>query len=220
MQKYDAESGELIKTLFEEKNDKWVEPEHPVYFFSILGSTEYIGENFIWMSEKDGFMNLYLYKSDGTFIKQLTDNKWVVKEIIGDDGNYDEAIKGLEGVVGHVNEMCVADGEWVLARQEMHGGHVVEHRDLAVEHRDVDVLTAARHRACIQRRQHPDGAENAAAEIADRESGAHRPAFRRPRNRHVAARRLRHHVVCRPLGCGPGFAEPGDRARDDLGVDP
>ena len=74
---YNAETGQLVKILLEEKNDKWVEPENAPYFLS--------ADQFIWMSEKDGFMNLYLYKSDGTLIKQLTANKWVVQEIIGFD---------------------------------------------------------------------------------------------------------------------------------------
>ena len=31
---YDAKSGKRLKTLFEEKNEKWVEPEHPLYFIN------------------------------------------------------------------------------------------------------------------------------------------------------------------------------------------
>jgi len=77
LNKYNAETGALVKTLFEEKNEKWVEPEHPVYF---------VNENeFIWMSERDGFMNLYLYDSDGNLVKQLTNNKWVAQEVVGHD---------------------------------------------------------------------------------------------------------------------------------------
>lgn len=75
LNKYDAETGELIKTLFEEKNDIWTEPEHPVYFVN--------DNQFIWMSEKDGFMNLYLYSDEGKFEKQLTTNKWVAQGIDG-----------------------------------------------------------------------------------------------------------------------------------------
>jgi dipeptidyl-peptidase-4 len=76
LQKYNV-NGEFVATLFEEKNDKWTEPEHPVYFVN--------DNQFIWMSEKDGFMNLYLHKSDGTLIKQLTKNKWVAQDIVGHD---------------------------------------------------------------------------------------------------------------------------------------
>ncbi|MBK6951924.1 MAG: DPP IV N-terminal domain-containing protein [Crocinitomicaceae bacterium] len=74
---YDAETGALVKILLEEKSDKWVEPEHAPYFVS--------PDMFLWMSEKDGFMNLYLYKTDGSFLKQVTSNKWVTQGIIGHD---------------------------------------------------------------------------------------------------------------------------------------
>lgn len=77
LQQYDAETGALVKTLLEEKNDKWVEPEHAPYFVG--------PDQFIWMSEKDGFMNLYLYKTDGSLVKQLTNNKWVAQGITGHD---------------------------------------------------------------------------------------------------------------------------------------
>lgn len=75
LNKYDAVSGDFVKTLFEEKNDKWVEPENPAYFIS--------NSEFIWMSERDGFMNLYHYNTDGKLIAQLTKNKWVTTGILG-----------------------------------------------------------------------------------------------------------------------------------------
>ena len=80
LQQYDAETGAFVKTILEEKNDKWVEPEHPAYFIN--------NNEFIWLSEKDGFMNLYLYNLDGTLIKQLTSNKWVAQDILGHDDKY------------------------------------------------------------------------------------------------------------------------------------
>ena len=80
LNQYDAETGKIIKTILEEKNDKWTEPEFPVYFIS---DTE-----FIWMSEKDGFMNMYLYNANsGSLVKQLTSNTWVITEIIGHDNS-------------------------------------------------------------------------------------------------------------------------------------
>lgn len=79
LNKYNATTGALVKTLFEEKNDKWVEPEHPVYFVN--------DKQFVWMSERDGFMNLYLYDDNGALIKKLTSNKWVAQEILGHDAN-------------------------------------------------------------------------------------------------------------------------------------
>jgi dipeptidyl-peptidase-4 len=80
LNKYNAVSGEFIATLFEEKNDKWVEPERPIYFAN--GTTD----RFVWHSERDGFMNLYLYTTEGKLLKQLTANTWVTLDILSDDG--------------------------------------------------------------------------------------------------------------------------------------
>ena len=76
LNKYDASTGKLIKTLFEEKNDKWIEPEHPVFFPSETSN------NFAWISERDGFNNIYYYDIEGKLIKQLTSNKFVVRNIL------------------------------------------------------------------------------------------------------------------------------------------
>jgi dipeptidyl-peptidase-4 len=76
LNKYDALTGKLIKTLFEEKNDKWIEPEHPVFFPSETSN------NFAWISERDGFNNIYYYDIEGKLIKQLTSNKFVVRNIL------------------------------------------------------------------------------------------------------------------------------------------
>ncbi len=76
---YDAITGKKVKTLFEETNDKWVEPEHTAVFLPNNNTT------FLWISERDGFNNLYLYDIKKGFIKQLTHFKWMVKGILGFD---------------------------------------------------------------------------------------------------------------------------------------
>jgi len=79
LQKYSAETGQLEKVLFEEKNDRYVEPEHGPLF---LKTDE---NKFIWFSERDGYNHLYLYNTKGKLISQLTTGKWIVTEIIGFD---------------------------------------------------------------------------------------------------------------------------------------
>lgn len=74
---YDANSGAFVRTILNEKSDKWVEPEHPAFFPNTTSN------NFVWISEKDGFNNLYYYSIEGKLIKQLTANKFPVREIIG-----------------------------------------------------------------------------------------------------------------------------------------
>ena len=84
LNKFEATTGKFIKTLFEEKNNKWVEPENPAYFIN--------NNEFIWMSERDGFMNFYKYDLEGKLIKQITNNKWVVSGIIGLDKSKENLI--------------------------------------------------------------------------------------------------------------------------------
>lgn len=75
--KYDAKNGVLVRTLFEEKNEKYVEPQHPLYFIENNPS------QFVWWSQRDGYMHLYLYNSDGDLIRQLTSGQWIVNELLG-----------------------------------------------------------------------------------------------------------------------------------------
>ncbi len=77
LNKYDVINGNFVATLFEEKNDKYVEPENGMYF---LKSNP---KQFLWLSERDGYKHLYLYNEDGKLVKQLTKGNWVVKDIEG-----------------------------------------------------------------------------------------------------------------------------------------
>jgi dipeptidyl-peptidase-4 len=79
LNQYDAASGAFVKTLFEEQNEKWVEPEHPLYF--VPGKPD----QFVWISERDGFDHLYLYHTKGQLIRQLTKGEWVVTDLVGFD---------------------------------------------------------------------------------------------------------------------------------------
>lgn len=78
---YDSNTGSFIRTILEEKNEKWVEPEHPAFFPDLKSSS------FIWISEKDGHSNLYFYSLDGKLIRQLTANSFPAKEILTASGD-------------------------------------------------------------------------------------------------------------------------------------
>ena len=79
LKKYDVATGKLVKVLFEEKNDKYVEPENPLYFLPAKNN------KFLWFSERDGWQHLYLYNTEGTLLKQVTKGNWKVLNIIGFD---------------------------------------------------------------------------------------------------------------------------------------
>jgi dipeptidyl-peptidase-4 len=83
---YNAETGEFVRSLFDEKNEKWVEPENPVFFPSQSSN------NFIWISQRDGFNNLYFYDWSDKLKLQLTQNKFVLKNIVGTINNGNEVV--------------------------------------------------------------------------------------------------------------------------------
>lgn len=74
---YDANNGTFVKTILEEQNEKWVEPEHEAFFPNSNSN------NFIWISEKSGFNNLYYHDFVSGISTTLTNHNFVVKEIIG-----------------------------------------------------------------------------------------------------------------------------------------
>lgn len=76
---YDAESGDFVKTLFEESDDKYAEPLVPMLFVNNRP------EFFVWQSRRDGWNHVYLYRTDGTLVRQLTKGNWEVTDVKGVD---------------------------------------------------------------------------------------------------------------------------------------
>lgn len=74
---FDASTGQLVRTLFEETHDRYVEPEHGPVFLKTDK------DKFVWWSERDGYDHLYMYRTDGTLIRQITNGRWVITDING-----------------------------------------------------------------------------------------------------------------------------------------
>ena len=74
---YDVASGKKIKTLYSEHNDRYVEPLHPIQFLPWDSS------KFIYWSQQDGFMHLYLMDTQDNIVRQLTKGNWVVDAVVG-----------------------------------------------------------------------------------------------------------------------------------------
>lgn len=91
LNEYDVASGNYTRTLFEEHDDKYTEPLHPMLFVKNNPT------QFIWQSRKDGYNHFYLYNINGTLIRQLTKGNWEVKA----ENGFDE--KG-ERLFFHANE--------------------------------------------------------------------------------------------------------------------
>jgi len=81
LKKYNVTNGELIKILFEEKDDEFVEPLNPVLFLPSSNN------KFLWQSERDGYNHIYLYDTEGNLISQVTKGNWVVTDLLGFDNS-------------------------------------------------------------------------------------------------------------------------------------
>lgn len=108
LRKYDAQTGEYVSTLFEEKDDRWTEPQHPALFIPNSKG------DFIWQSMKDGYNHLYIYSIDGKLKKQLTKGNWEVTQVLGFDKSarniFIESTKE-EALERHVYKVNLASGK-------------------------------------------------------------------------------------------------------------
>lgn len=90
MKRYDAASGDFEKQLFEEKSEKYVEPENPVHF--VKGQDDL----FIYESARSGNTHLYLYNTSGKLIRQLTKGDWTITSFEGFDNEGNAYIMSTE----------------------------------------------------------------------------------------------------------------------------
>lgn len=81
LKEYDAATGNCLRTLLSEHNDKYVEPLNPIQFLP------WQKDCFILQSRKSGFNHLYLYrlpeKGEAQLISQLTQGEWEVLSVQG-----------------------------------------------------------------------------------------------------------------------------------------
>ncbi len=66
---WNIESG-ADRTLVVERDKYWINSLNPPHFLS--------GGRFLWLSERDGWMHLYLYNMDGRLIRRLTSGDWML----------------------------------------------------------------------------------------------------------------------------------------------
>ena len=79
LNKYDARTGEFVKTLLKEKDDRWVEPQHKLIFLNNKPN------QFIYQSNTAGYNHMFLYNTEGKLIKNLTSGDWMVTKVLGFD---------------------------------------------------------------------------------------------------------------------------------------
>src|SRR5690606_352677 len=73
-----------VKTVLVDRDSAWIE----IATLSRTGDLlTYLndGMHFLWRSEADGFNHLYLYRNDGTLVRQVTKGEWEVTDFYGVD---------------------------------------------------------------------------------------------------------------------------------------
>ena len=74
---YSAVTGDFIQTIFEDRDEQYVEPQGPAYF---LPNNP---DQFIWKAQRDGYYHLYLYTISKKDVKQLTKGDYVITDFDG-----------------------------------------------------------------------------------------------------------------------------------------
>ena len=95
--RYSALTGKKEAVLFTETNEHYVEPQYPVLFLPNDPG------KFIWQSQKDGYNHLYLYDTTGKLIRQLTEGKWLVSDILGFNEKKKEVLFSANDATGRNN---------------------------------------------------------------------------------------------------------------------
>ena len=76
----DVATGET-RIIMSDTSDTWVENETPTWIDD--------GERFLFLSERDGFNHLYMFRADGSLERQLTSGEWEVSGVAGIDDDRD-----------------------------------------------------------------------------------------------------------------------------------
>ncbi len=119
LNKYDVETGKMIGTLFEEKNDRYVEPLKPARFLP------HHPTQFIWESRRNGYNQVFLYDIEGNLLKNLTPGSYDVTDVLGfseDDLYFYYESAEVSPIQRHIFRVDVKTGK-KLRLTTVHGMH-------------------------------------------------------------------------------------------------
>lgn len=75
----DAETG-TSEVFYTEENERYIDE---IYFDNLTFIKD--GKQFIYTSERDGYLHIYLHNADGTLVNQITKGEWDVTKYLGFD---------------------------------------------------------------------------------------------------------------------------------------
>ena len=68
-------ASDSAKVIIPERSNTYIETKTPFFIKD--------GKQLIWWSERNGWANLYLYDSDGTLVRKITDGAFHVDNVMG-----------------------------------------------------------------------------------------------------------------------------------------
>ncbi|MCR5035916.1 MAG: S9 family peptidase [Bacteroidales bacterium] len=117
---YNALNGKFIKTIFQDTDPQYVEPQGPAHF--LPGSTN----EFLWLAQRDGYYHLWLHNTETLEARQIEKGDYVVTSFDGFDGNGNAYYTSTEvsPLQRHFYTVNMSDGKKVQITKK-HGTHSV-----------------------------------------------------------------------------------------------
>lgn len=112
---YDAQTGELVKTILEEQNDRFVEPQDNIVFLKSSKKSAVNGydtQRFIYRTDnRDGFKNLYIVNVETSEIERLTKTDADVQYLTQDSKFIYYSSAELSPVDNHIFKVAIKNGK-------------------------------------------------------------------------------------------------------------
>ena len=119
---YDATTGDFIQTIFEDRDEQYVEPIAPAYF---LPNND---KEFLWLAQRDGFYHIWKHNIATREKRQITKGEFVVTAFEGFDknGNIYYTSTEVSPLERHFYKHNLKSGKKVKISNE-HGTHRVSY---------------------------------------------------------------------------------------------
>ena len=118
---YSASNGEYLQTIFEDRDEQYVEPVGPAHFLPNNN------KEFLWLAQRDGFYHIWKHNVSTKEVKQITQGKFVITSFEGFDKKGDNIYyKSTEvsPLERHFYKHNLKNGKKVKISKE-HGTHSV-----------------------------------------------------------------------------------------------
>ena len=121
LNEYSATNGKFLQTIFEDRDEQYVEPVGPAYFLPNSS------KEFLWLAQRDGFYHIWKHNVSTKETKQITQGEFVVTSFEGFDKKGDNIYyKSTEvsPLERHFYKQNLKNGKKVKISEE-HGTHNV-----------------------------------------------------------------------------------------------